>query len=95
MELSYAQQESYLSAKKRTKAIKGFYVHLIIYCLFVPSIILFNLRFTPKFHWFWISIIGWGINIYFHWSSVFRSKKMNFMKKWEQRKINELINEQN
>ena len=29
MELDFTQEQSYLRAKKRVKAIKGFYVHLV------------------------------------------------------------------
>ena len=90
MQRDFTQEQSYIRAKKRVKAIKGFYVHLVFYSLFVPIIILFNIKYTPQFHWFWFSIIGWGIHIVFHWFSLFSSKKITLRKTGKKRKLKNL-----
>ena len=91
MEQKLFVNEEYRKAKKRVKAIKGSYIHCVVYCLFVPIIILFNLEFTPQFKWFWFSVIGLGINLTFHYFSVFSDKKISFGKNWEERKIKEYL----
>ncbi|MCD8413245.1 2TM domain-containing protein [Tenacibaculum finnmarkense] len=93
MERAQTEAAEYLLAKKRVKKIKGVYTHSAIYCVVISVIIFVNLKFEPHFHWFWFSVIGWGIGLLSHWLSVFAFKKTGFVKNWEERKINELINE--
>ncbi|WP_271406139.1 2TM domain-containing protein [Tenacibaculum soleae] len=87
------ETQQYIQAKKRVKKIKGFYTHLTIYCIVIPTIIFANLKFEPHFHWFWFSLIGWGIGLFSHWLSVFGFQKIGIGKNWEERKIKEIMNE--
>ena len=44
MQRDFTQEQSYIRAKKRVKAIKGFYVHFIVYVLvniFISGVIIF------------------------------------------------------
>ena len=95
MEKDYTQDNKYKLVKKRVKKIKGFYTHLTVYCIVIPMIIFANLNFEPHFHWFWFSLIGWGIGLLCHWLNVFGFKKIGFGKDWEEKKIKELMEEQN
>lgn len=95
MEKYYTSKDKYQLAKKRVKKIKGFYTHLAIYCLVIPIIIFTNLKFEPHFHWFWFSTIGWGIGLFSHWLSVFGFKMIGLGKNWEEKKIEELMKNQN
>jgi hypothetical protein len=95
MKADYTKQQLYYKAQKRVKDIKGFYIHLIIYCLVIPLIIFINLKFVPQFHWFWLSLIGWGMGVFFHWLGVFGFNLLGFGNNWEERKIREFMNEKN
>lgn len=95
MEKYNTPEYTYQLAKKRVKKIKGFYTHFTIYCIVIPIIIFTNLNFEPHFHWFWFSVVGWGIGLFSHWLNVFGFKMIGLGKGWEEKKIKELINEQN
>jgi hypothetical protein len=95
MELKLTEEQRYNKAQKRVKEIKGFYSHLTVYCVIIPVIIFVNLRFEPHIHWFWFSVFGWGIGLFIHWLTVFGFNLLGIGKKWEEKKIIELIEEQN
>jgi energy-coupling factor transporter transmembrane protein EcfT len=95
MEQDFIQEQEYIKAKKKVRDIKGFYIHLFLYILVTPIIIITNLMFAPSFHWFWFSVLGWGLAVFFHWMGVFGFKKIGFTKEWEENKIKELMEEQN
>jgi len=81
----------YLRAKKKVKQIKEFYGHLLVYCIVVPTLIFLNLKFTPQFHWFWFSMLGWGIGLASHGLQTFGGYKLFLGEDWEERKIKELM----
>ena len=101
MEQKFTQEASYIRAKKRVKAIKGFYVHLIVYVLvniFISGVILFDLLQSGYHVVDALSNFGvystwlfWGIGIFFHWMGVFGFQSIGFGKDWEQKKIKELM----
>ena len=95
MESNFTQQQRYLKAQKRVKDIKGFYSHLTVYCTIIPVIVFMNLKFEPSFHWFWFSVCGWGSGLFIHWLIVFGFNLIGIGKNWEERKINEFMNEKN
>ena len=88
------EEQKYIKAKNRVQKVKGFYTHLTIYCIVMPIIIFANLNFEPHFHWFWFSLIGWGIGLFSHWLNVFGFSKIGLGKEWENRKIKEMMNDE-
>lgn len=81
---------AYERATQKAKAIKSFYVHLTFYLTCMPIVIIINLVFSPQFHWFWFSLVGWGLSILAHGYSAFES--FPFLgRKWEERKLKELM----
>lgn len=83
-------EDKYLKAKKRVEDLKGFYSNLISYCLVIPFLIFINYKTSWDFHWFWFPLFGWGIGLGFHAYQVFVND--GFLgRKWEERKIQELI----
>lgn len=84
---NYNENNAYYRAKKRVEQLKGFYANLICYCCVIPLLIFINLTFTPGFHWFWFSACGWGFGLLMHTFQVF-----GYGSKWEQRKIQEILN---
>ena len=93
MEHKIIEDTEYTFAKKRVKKIKGFYTHFTIYCIVISTIIFVNLKYEPHFHWFWFSLIGWGIGLLSHWLNVFGLRKLGLGKKWEEGKIKQIMNE--
>ena len=93
MNIEFTNEQRYYKAQKRVKDIKGFYIHLTIYCLVIPVIIYVNLKYVPHFHWFWFSLLGWGMGLFFHWLGVFGFKFLGLGKNWEDKKIKEFMNE--
>ena len=79
-----------IRARKRIEAIKGFYQHLVAYCLFTPFTIFINYKTYWDYKWFWFSVIGWGIGLAIHGFCVFVQKGV-FGSQWEARKIEELM----
>jgi len=95
MDPQFTDSERYFRAEKRVKEIKGFYIHLIVYCLIISAIIFINLRYTPQFHLFWFSALGWGLGLFFHWLGIFGFQLIGLGKDWEDRKIKEFMNKNN
>ena len=92
-ELDNNKEEKYNRARKRVEALKGFYYHLITYCLFIPFLIFINYNTYWGFHWFWFPIIGWGVGLSFHAYHVYVNNGV-FGGNWEQRKIEQFMREE-
>ncbi|MCW8980403.1 MAG: 2TM domain-containing protein [Altibacter sp.] len=93
----------YHRAKNKVQAIKGFYSHLFVYLLVNAGLLFFRIEWAPTLFsdqdaafisWLDWNTYGitlfWGLGLFFHAISVFVFK-LNFLKKWEARKINELL----
>lgn len=104
MDNKFIQEDSFRKAKKRVKAIKGFYIHLIVYFftnICISGIIIFGLtesgyRFKDTFSNFGVysTWIFWGIGMFFHWLGVFGFKSLGFGNDWEEKKIKELMDKE-
>ena len=82
--------QKYDRARKRISQIKGFYQHLLVYCLYTPFTIFINYHTYWDYKWFWYSIGIWGIGLLIHALVVFVYKG-TFGNNWEKRKIEELM----
>ncbi|RZJ56076.1 MAG: histidine kinase [Flavobacterium sp.] len=80
------ENRSYFRAKKRVEELKGFYANVISYCCIIPFLIFINLQFSPGFHWFWFSALGWGFGVVMHAFKVY-----GYSTDWEERKIREIL----
>lgn len=92
---SYTKEQQYIKAQKKVKEIKGFYAHLVVMIIIIPVIIFINLHFTPEYHWFWYAVIGNLVGLMFHWFGVFGFEKLGFGSNWEEKKIKELMEDDN
>ena len=96
MENNNLENQKYLRAQKKVKAIKGFYLHLAVY-LGVNAFLLLARIISGEgvdllLDWSsYGTLFFWGIGIVFHAFGVFG---MDFIlgKSWEDRKIKELMN---
>lgn len=83
----YTEKMAYEKAKDRVNQLKGFYGNLLAYCFVIPTLIIINVS-TTNFQWFWFPMLGWGLGLTFHAFETF-----GLGKKWEERKIQEYINQ--
>lgn len=101
---NYIKEQRYLKAKKRVKDIKGFYSHLSVYIvvnIFISGIIVYGLTYEDNYEFsqaithfgVYSTWLFWGIGLFFHWLGVFGFKSF-FGKSWEEKKIKELMNEE-
>lgn len=91
---NYQKEQAFAKAQQRVKEIKGFYSHLIIMIVILPFLVFVNLEFTPKYHWFWWAVFGNIVGLFFHWLGVFGYRQFGLGKDWEERKIKELMEEE-
>ena len=93
MENISEQNERYFLAKKRVKSIRGFYIHLFFY-LVINAVIIVQIYSHNNHDFFQLesfsTALFWGIGLLAHGTSVFGSNLI-FGKKWEERKIKELM----
>lgn len=95
MENSNLEEQKYIRAKKKVKAIKGFYVHLVVYLIVNAFLIIMQLATNDGWSHFWEwstynTAIFWGIGIVFHAFNVFGMKFL-LGADWEERKIKEIM----
>jgi len=90
MKRTKEMDESYQKAKKKVEAMRGFYIHLIVYICVNLLLLVVNLLTTPRFLWFLFPLFGWGIGLFFHGFGVFGTNKI-LGKEWEEKKIKEII----
>lgn len=99
----YTEEHKYMLAKKRVEKIKGFYWHLTSYIvvnIFISVVIIYGMMNEDKFTFkqaitnfgVYATWLFWGIGLVFHWLGVFGTN-LFFSKDWEQRKIQEYIDE--
>tara|TARA_B110000503_G_scaffold132653_1_gene208819 strand:- start:813 stop:1130 length:318 start_codon:yes stop_codon:yes gene_type:complete len=102
MQQDFIQEAKFIRAKKRVKAIKGFYVHFMVYILaniFISGIIIFGLmksgyNFEDTFSNFGVysTWVFWGIGMFFHWLGVFGSSVF-FGENWEKKQLEKYMND--
>jgi len=84
------QETRYQNAKKRVEALKGFYTHLTVYVLVNLLLCTMDLLTSPHSLWFYWPLMGWGIAVALHALRVFSTGSW-VGADWEERKINELM----
>ena len=94
MEEPIQEYERYQQAKKRVDKIKGFYGNLFFYIVVNLFLLFINLKYSPEELWFYWPMLGWGIGVLFHGMSAFNYTPF-LGKDWEQRKIKELMDQDN
>lgn len=90
----YISEKRYTSAKEYVEKLKGFYIHFTIYLIFVPVFLYLNYISNAGFPWAIFPIGGWGFGVLGHAADTFNWNPF-FGKKWEERKIRKLMEEDN
>ena len=84
------EENEYQKAKKRVKALRGFYIHLGVYVLINAMLFLINITTSPDILWFYWPLLGWGIGTVVHAVYVFGPGRW-FGQDWEEKKIKEIM----
>ena len=87
-----SENKKYQIAKKKVQGIKGFYIHLTTYVLVNSLLFLINITTSPNFLWFHRPLFGWGIGLVLNGLYVFGFGQL-FGSDWEERKIQEIVDE--
>ncbi len=89
MENPRPDREKYLAAKAHVEAVKGFYIHLFVFCVVMTG--LFAVDFVKGGAW-WVQwpLIGWGLGVLGHAYLVFFPQALS-TSGWEERKIKQTI----
>jgi transcriptional regulator with XRE-family HTH domain len=73
-------------ALAHVRKLKGFYFHLMIYCIVIGFLAIVNLMTSHHYLWFLWSASGWGIGLVIHGVRVF--DKIPFLSgEWERRQV--------
>ena len=73
-------------ARKRVRAIKGFYIHAFTYVLMGIFFFLMNMTTDPWDMWFFYPMMPWGVGLAFHYLVVFGIPGTRILtKEWEER----------
>lgn len=86
--------EKYQKAQKQVQEIKAFYSHLLSFIAVMIFLLFINLKYSPNHLWFYWPLLGWGIGLVFHGLRAFNYAPF-FSKDWEERKIQQYMNQQN
>ncbi|MDQ3021055.1 MAG: 2TM domain-containing protein [Bacteroidota bacterium] len=81
---------AYEEARKKVKALKGFYTNLFAYIIVIIFLAILNLLTSPDRLWFLWVVFGWGIGLAFQAYSVFGNKSA-LGSQWEEKKIKEYM----
>jgi hypothetical protein len=84
-------REKFARAKRQVEAIKGFYIHLIIFVLVLALLTVINYATGSPWWVQWV-FLGWGVGVVGHAIGVYgRSPRM--FEDWERRKLKKLMEE--
>ncbi len=89
----FNKETKYLRAKERVDGLKKFYGNLVSYVLVISLLAFINYWNNQwSYMWFLWAAFGWGIGIIFHAIGTFNLNPF-FGKDWEERKIKEIMRE--
>ncbi len=76
-------------ARRKVKAKKSFYKHLIAFSIVMPFLFFINLLTSPFHWWFLYPLLGWGMGLAFHYVEVFGIPGFNILtREWEEEELN-------
>lgn len=91
---TFISEKKYSLAREQVEKLKGFYIHLTIYLMFIPVFIWLNYISNAGFPWAIFPIGGWGFGVMGHAAETFNYNPF-FGKDWEERKIREYMDKDN
>ncbi len=89
---NYIEDKRYHKAKERVAAVKSFYGNLFSFCIVIPFLAFLNYK-TTSFPWVIFPILGWGYGLAVHGLEAYGIHPL-WGKKWEERKLRELMEDE-
>lgn len=83
-----SEDEKIVRARRHVAALKGFYIHLLMFVAVVLLLAIVNAATGGPWWVLWV-LLGWGIGVLAHWLFVFAGSS-RFVADWERRKVREL-----
>ena len=87
-----SKEKTLIEAKRHVAALKGFYIHLIVFLCVSAGLIAVNMA-TKTDWWAQWPLLGWGVGVLGHAVGVFSPVSL-FGKDWEERKIRQHMADQ-
>jgi hypothetical protein len=84
------EQERLRRAREHIDAVRGFYVHAIVYVITNLGLALVDWLSDPVGWWFYWPLLGWGIGLASHGFSVFGAFGL-FGPRWEEKQIQKYL----
>ena len=86
-------EQALLTARKRVREMRSFYVSATMYAVIIPGLWILNLSIGGKL-WAQWPTIGWGVGLTAQGLSVFAGRSF-FGAEWEQKKVDEIMAREN
>jgi hypothetical protein len=67
------EQDIRSKARRRVRAVVGFYWHVAVFALTNAGLIAINLTQTPSYHWFVWPLSAWGAALLLHGFAIFQT----------------------
>jgi len=84
-----SDDQRYVRARHRVRALRGFYIHLLIFVAIMPFLLIVNVG-TGTPWWVQWPFLGWGVAVLVHAVVVFGLVGW-LGPEWEEKKIRELM----
>jgi hypothetical protein len=85
------KQTEYQRTVERVRALRGFYVHLMVYVTVILGLVAIDwLTEPPGLTWSYYPLVGWGVALAIHALTVFVAEGL-FGPDWEEHKVEELM----
>jgi 2TM domain len=82
-------QLRYQRARRQLDAIKGFYVHAVVFALVTGGLAVLNLTRGKPYWILWV-LLGWGLGLALHATLVF-GHRSRLLTKWEAQKLRKIL----
>lgn len=87
-------------ARRRVVAVRGFYVHGLVYGIVMAALVVVNLVNTPHYYWFVWPALGWGVFVALQGilalgNGTLITRFLPFLAQdWEEKKIKQILTEE-
>ena len=88
MSSTTSEERSYARARARVRALKGLYIHSLVFMLVNLGLFGINVLVGRPW-WFLWSVLGWGVGLGAHAIVV-----LTFSDEWEERKIEQIVHKE-
>ncbi len=89
----FKKESKYIRARERVEELKKFYGNAASYVFVITLLGIVNYMTYWEYKWFLWAALGWGIGLFFHALHTFNLNPF-FSRDWEERKIRELMEEE-